>query len=187
MRLHIDTDFGGDTDDACALAMVLGWPGADVVGITTTADPDGQRAGYVARFLELAGRDGIPVAAGAGRSATTGQPMGDIPDHDRYWPMPVHPAPAPAGAAVDLLDRSIGLGATVVAIGPYTNLAALADARPGRRPECPWWPWAAGCTHRRTGSHRGARPGTGTSSATPAPPGWWPAPPTSPCAPCRPP
>ena len=65
MLLHLDTDFAGDTDDACALAMVLGWPDTEVVGITTTADPEGRRAGYLAHFLELAGRADIPVAAGA--------------------------------------------------------------------------------------------------------------------------
>jgi inosine-uridine nucleoside N-ribohydrolase len=35
MRLHVDTDFAGDPDDACALAMVLGWPGVELVGVTT--------------------------------------------------------------------------------------------------------------------------------------------------------
>jgi hypothetical protein len=48
MRLHIDTDLGGDPDDACA--MVLGWPDVDLVGITTTADPDGQRAGTLPTY-----------------------------------------------------------------------------------------------------------------------------------------
>lgn len=48
-RLHIDTDFAGDPDDACAVAMALGWPGAELTGITTTADPDGRRAGYLTR------------------------------------------------------------------------------------------------------------------------------------------
>ena len=55
MLLHLDTDFAGDTDDACALAMVLGWPDTELVGITTTADPGGLRAGYLAYFLGLAG------------------------------------------------------------------------------------------------------------------------------------
>jgi purine nucleosidase len=132
MRVHIDTDFAGDTDDACAVAMTLGWPEVEVVGITTTADPDGQRAGYLCRFLELAGRMDIPVAAGAGRSLTTGRPMGDLPDHERYWPTAVAARPSPPGAAIDLLMRSIELGAVVVAIGPYTNLALLQQARPGR-------------------------------------------------------
>lgn len=138
MKVHIDTDFAGDTDDACALAMVLGWPGAEVVGITTTADPDGRRAGYVRHVLELVGREDIPVAAGAGASSTTSRPMGDLPDHARYWGSArIEPAPAVTRAAVpraavDLLDRSVGQGATVVAIGPYTNLAALEAAHPGR-------------------------------------------------------
>jgi inosine-uridine nucleoside N-ribohydrolase len=50
MRVHIDTDFAGNTDDACAVAMTLGWPEAEGVGITTTADPDVQRAGYLCAF-----------------------------------------------------------------------------------------------------------------------------------------
>src|SRR6266536_5765741 len=71
MRIHLDTDLGGDPDDACALAMLLGWPGVEVVGITTTIDPGGRRAGCVAHCLQLAGRDDIGVAAGAGVSLTT--------------------------------------------------------------------------------------------------------------------
>jgi purine nucleosidase len=133
MRLHIDTDLGGDPDDACALAMVLGWPDVDLVGITTTAEPDGQRAGYVAHVLELVGRTDIPVAAGAERSLTTGQFMGEVPEHARYWGGPrVAPRPGAQSAVTELLERSIDSGATIAAIGPYTNLSLLAAHRPGR-------------------------------------------------------
>lgn len=132
MLLHIDTDFAGDPDDACALAMVLGWPGVDITGVTTVADPDGRRAGYVRHFLDLAGRADVPVASGAAVSSTTSRPMGEIPDHDRYWATPVTPYLSPPDAALALLDRSIHGGATIAAIGPYTNLAQLEDARPGR-------------------------------------------------------
>ncbi|MEV0822045.1 nucleoside hydrolase [Nonomuraea rubra] len=132
MRLHLDTDLGGDPDDVCALAMVLGWPGVEIVGITTTGDPDGRRAGYAEHCLRLAGRQDIPVVAGAGTS-TTGGPMGGLPDHERYWGVPVAPRPAPPPeAAIDLLERSIDQGATIAAIGPFTNLARLHEARPGR-------------------------------------------------------
>jgi purine nucleosidase len=65
VRVHLDTDLGGDPDDACALAMLLGWPDVEVVGVTTTIDPDGRRAGCVAELLEIAGRSDIPVVAGA--------------------------------------------------------------------------------------------------------------------------
>jgi purine nucleosidase len=132
VRIHLDTDLGSDTDDACALAMLLGWPGVELVGITTTIDPGGRRAGYVAHCLQLAGRDDIPVAAGAAVSLTTLRCPGSIPDDQRYWPTTIPPRPAPAGAALDLLEGSIQQGATVVAIGPWTNLALLEIARPGR-------------------------------------------------------
>ncbi len=132
MRIHIDTDFAGDTDDAAAVAMVLGWPDAELVGITTTADPDGARAGYVHRLLALAGRDGVPVASGAGRSSTTGEAMGGLPDHAAYWGgPPVAPRLSPPGEAVELLAASVERGAVIAAIGPLTNLALLEQARPG--------------------------------------------------------
>ena len=125
MRIHLDTDLGSDTDDACALAMLLGWPDVEVAGITTTIDPGGIRAGMVARCLELAGRTDIPVAAGADVSLTTRTTPGTIPTDARYWPEPVEPRPSRMGDAMVLLRESVESGATIVAIGPYTNLARL--------------------------------------------------------------
>jgi len=130
MRIHLDTDLGGDTDDACALAMLLGWPEAEITGITTVADPGGRRAAYVAHLLRLAGRDDIPLAAGAEVSATT-LGRADPVDDERHWPASVTPRPSPPGAALDLLERSLDTGATLVAIGPYTNLALLEISRIG--------------------------------------------------------
>jgi purine nucleosidase len=71
MRVHVDTDFGGDPDDACAMVMLLGWPDVEIVGITTNLDAGGRRAGCARHFLKLAGREDIPVLAGAGASLTT--------------------------------------------------------------------------------------------------------------------
>jgi purine nucleosidase len=130
VRIHLDTDLGGDTDDACALAMLLGWPEAEITGITTVADPGGRRAAYVAHLLHLVGRDDIPLAAGAEVSATT-LGRADPVDDERHWPASVTPRPAPPGAALDLLERSLDTGATLVAIGPYTNLALLEISRIG--------------------------------------------------------
>src|SRR4051812_37382466 len=112
--------------------MLLGWPDVELTGITTVADPDGKRAGYVERMLRLAGRDGIPVAAGAGTSSTTGNAMGDLPDHDTYWGgEPVEPVVARPGAAVELMAQSAALGATIIGIGPDTNPAPPRAPRPG--------------------------------------------------------
>lgn len=133
MRLHLDTDFGGNPDDACALAMVLGWPDAELVGVTTAADPDGRRAGYVDRFLALFDVDSVPVAAGAGQSLTTQRPMGDLPEHRRFWaglPEPQRRV-VKREESLHLLRNSIELGATIAAVGPYTNLALLERSSPG--------------------------------------------------------
>jgi purine nucleosidase len=130
VRIHLDTDLGGDTDDACALIMLLGWTGVEITGITTVADPGGRRAAYVAYLLRLAGRDDIPLAAGAEVSSTT-LDRADPVDDERHWPAHVTHRPSPPGAALDLLGRSLNAGATLVAIGPYTNLAMLEISRTG--------------------------------------------------------
>ncbi len=128
MRVHLDTDFGGDTDDACALAYLLAREDVDLVGVTTVADADGRRAGYARYLLELARRPDVPVAAGAARSLTTGEQA--EPEHADWPDLPV--LAEPPGAALDLLDRSVTAGAAVIGIGPFTNLAAFETFRPGR-------------------------------------------------------
>ena len=131
VRVHLDTDLGGDIDDACALAMVLGWDDAELVAVTTNLDDGGQRAGCVGYVLDLVGREDVPVASGAGASLTTLQRYESTWNDARYWPEPVRLRPSPAGDALSLLSDSIAGGATVVAIGAYTNLALLEVVRPG--------------------------------------------------------
>src|SRR5205814_1789302 len=105
-----------------------GWPGVELVGVTTNTDPNGRRAGFVRYAMRLAGREGVPVAAGAeGTLSDLYAPLA-FPE---YWPEPVPPRPSPPGAALELLASNASSGATVVAVGPYTNLALLEAARPG--------------------------------------------------------
>jgi inosine-uridine nucleoside N-ribohydrolase len=132
VRLHLDTDFGGDPDDACALALLLAWPGVELAGVTTNLEVGGQRAGCARHYLTVAGRPDVPVAAGAEATLTALARFEPTWGDRRHWPDPVEPLPAPAGAALDLLERSIEAGATIVAIGSFTNLALLEVLRPGR-------------------------------------------------------
>ena len=127
-RIHLDTDLGSDTDDLCALAMLLGWPGAELTGVTTSIDPDGRRVGFARHALALAGRTDVLVAQGA--AGVLGELYVDIHIPD-YWPEPIPPSEDQPGAAIDLLARSVEAGATIVSVGPYTNLAMLEAARPG--------------------------------------------------------
>jgi purine nucleosidase len=129
-KIHIDTDIGGDIDDLCALAMALQWPGAEITGVTTVADDKGRRAGYVHYALRLAEREDIPVAAGADVASGYYRLTPGYPAEADYWPEPISPAPGPVEDALDLLKASIEAGATIVAIGPYTNLALLDERYP---------------------------------------------------------
>jgi inosine-uridine nucleoside N-ribohydrolase len=131
-KVHLDTDLGGDIDDLCALAMVLNWPSIELVGVTTVSEDGGRRAGYVRYALEIAGRRDIPVCAGADISEgyyDHWQP--GFPDEGAYWPEPIQPAHGAAIDAIALLEHSVEQGATIAAIGPFTNLALLEQRSPG--------------------------------------------------------
>ena len=78
--------------------------------------------------LALAGRTDVPVVAGA--EGSLGGWYVDLAFPD-YWPVPIDPRPSPPGAVVEALEAAATTGATIVAIGPYTNLALLEAARPG--------------------------------------------------------
>ena len=132
MKVHLDTDLGGDTDDLCALAFLLASPGVEITGITTCLEHSGKRAGYVRFALGLADRTNIPVAAGANGGLLGLRCPAGLPAERDYWPQPVHAYISRASEALALLDHSIEQGATIVAIGGYTNLALLEAMRPGR-------------------------------------------------------
>jgi len=131
-KIHLDTDLGGDIDDLCALAMLLRWDGVEFSGITTVAEANGRRAGCVRQVLELEGAKDIPTAAGADvAQGFYRYPELGYPDQRRYWSKPIPPLPGPVEDAIALLKQSIEAGATIIAIGPFTNLYLLDLQYPG--------------------------------------------------------
>lgn len=131
LKLHLDTDLGGDIDDLCALALVLNWPEVELLAVTTNSDDQGRRAGYARYVLDLAGREEVAVAAGADASLGCYRVWPGLPDESIYWPEPVSPVSTPLDEALTLLERSIEQGAIIVAIGAFTNLALLEERSPG--------------------------------------------------------
>lgn len=137
-KIHLDTDLGGDMDDLCALAMLLKWPDLHITGITTTAEEQGRRAGYVNAVLKIADRTEIPVAAGA--DCADGyfryDQLGYPPETDN-WPEPVLPCLNPLDDALDLIKSSVEQGATLVGIGPFTNFMLADQKYPGLLKDAP--------------------------------------------------
>src|SRR3989344_6668667 len=131
IKVHLDTDLGGDIDDICALAFLLHWPNIEITGITVVGDTNGRRTGYTRYALKIADRNDIPVAAGADVSGGFYRSELGIPQEDKYWPEKVPPSPNPPEEAIELLKRSIDQGAIIIGIGPYTNLYLLDLQYPG--------------------------------------------------------
>src|SRR5574338_393002 len=102
--------------------MLLRWEGIEFTGITTVAEADGRRAGYVHNVLALENRTDIPIAAGADVSQGfyRYRELG-YPEEERYWSTTIVPRPNPIDEALKLLKKSIEQEAVIIAIGPFTN------------------------------------------------------------------
>ncbi len=131
IKVHLDTDIGGDPDDLCALAMLLKWPDVQLTGITTVSDDKGKRAGYTKYALHLVGREDIAVKAGADIAEGHYRPTPGIPNEKDYWPEPIVSLPNVVEEAIELLKQSIEQEAIIIGIGPFTNLFLLDKKYPG--------------------------------------------------------
>ena len=133
----LDCDPGHD--DAIAILLALASPEVELRGITTVAGNQTleKTTANAIRILEFAGRTEVPVAAGADRPLVRepyvardghGESGLDGPDLPpaRGRPLDEH--------AVDFLARNAS-GATLVAVGPLTNVGLLLARHPGARPE----------------------------------------------------
>lgn len=128
----LDTDIGDDIDDALALLLLLKMEGVELLGVTTVFANTPLRARLAKRILHLAGRTDIPVYAGRGDPLTYSadkersfvQYTEDL-ERDEYRPDNLDPRSG--GEAVDFIlgcAEKYGSALTVLAIGPYTNVAA---------------------------------------------------------------
>jgi len=136
-RILVDCDPGHD--DAIAILLALASPEVELLGITTVAGNQTleKTTANAIRILEFAGRSEIPVAAGADRPLLREQYVAkyvhgesglDGPDLP-----PAQGSPVDEHAADFLAGRVEG--ATLVAVGPLTNVALLLARHPSARPE----------------------------------------------------
>ena len=132
----LDCDPGHD--DAIALLLALASPEVELLGVTTVAGNQTleKTTANAIRILEFSGRADVSVAAGADRPIVrepyvakyvhgeTGLDGPDLP--------PAHGSPLEEHA-VDFLGRHAD-SATLVAVGPLTNVALMLSRYPGVRP-----------------------------------------------------
>ena len=136
LRLIIDTDPG--VDDAVAILLALAASQVEVVGLTTVGGnvPRARATRNALALLQAAGRDDIPVAAGAARPRT-GRYTPSVAFHGPGGLSVRLPEPSRSPVsetAVDFLSREISSSpgsVSVVALGPLTNLSRLQDRHPG--------------------------------------------------------
>jgi len=127
-KIIIDTDIGGDIDDAFAVGLALQSPEFKILGISSAWGDTHLRARLLSRLLKETGRPDIPIAMGiakhpAGRLDTLSQARyAEDGRADQNYP-----------DAVDFLLDQIRLHPgeiTLIAIGPETNLGAAIDRDP---------------------------------------------------------
>jgi len=124
-RIIIDTDIGGDIDDAFAVGLALRSPEFQIVGISSAWGDTQLRARLLSRFLKETGRGDIPVAIGIAR-----HPPGKVDVLTQALYAQGGPADQNDPNAVDFILEQIKLHPgeiTLIAIGPETNLGAAID------------------------------------------------------------
>src|SRR5712692_10242180 len=124
-KIIIDTDIGGDIDDAFAVGLALRSPEFQILGISSAWGDTHLRARLLSRLLKETGRTDIPVAMGivkhpAGKLDTLSQSAyGEGGPVDENYPNAVD-------FLLDQIRRYPG-EITLLAIGPQTNLGAAID------------------------------------------------------------
>ena len=127
----LDTDIGGDIDDAWALAMMLKCPELDVKLIVSDTGNTEYRTKLCAKMLERAGRSDIPVGIGI-REESDG-----LREKQAEWVSDYNLADYPGIVYKDGVDAIIKTienspePLTLICIGPVPNIAEALRRNPG--------------------------------------------------------
>jgi inosine-uridine nucleoside N-ribohydrolase len=123
----LDTDIGSDIDDAVCLAYLLKQPRCELLGVTTVTGDVVQRAALCEVVCRDGGREEVPIHAGTPSVLLTGPGQPRVPQYEAIQQR-AHRKDYPPGAAVEFLRRAIRERpgeVTLLAIGPFTNVALL--------------------------------------------------------------
>lgn len=138
-RVIIDTDIGGDPDDATAIALALASPELFIEGITTVYSDVNYHARRAARLLELSNARPIPIYNGLSETLLRNRSVSWMSESDTQDDagdgdlLDEGAQPPNAGHAVDFIVRTVMNSPgeiTLIGIGPLTNIAAAIIMEP---------------------------------------------------------
>ena len=133
-KLLFDTDIGSDIDDAVALAFLLIQPSIDLLGVTTVTGEARKRAALASRLITIAGQ-AVPIFPGfeAPREIATRQPIAQQAVKLSSAQLIGTDRPHNPEAAIDFMANTIRANpfeVTLLAVGPFTNVARLFEKYP---------------------------------------------------------
>ncbi len=131
VKILLDTDIGGDIDDAFALAYLLTERECDLLGITTVSGRPVVRAQIVSSICRHAGRE-VAIVPGTELPLLGPQRQPDVPQAEALarWP---HDETFESQPAIDFMRTVIRANpgeVVLIAIGPLTNMALLCAVDP---------------------------------------------------------
>jgi purine nucleosidase len=125
--LLFDTDIGSDIDDAVCLAYLLRQKRCVLLGVTTVTGNTAQRAALADVVCRAAGRNNVPIHAGAPGPLLIGPGQPNVPPYVAIANRP-HNADYPPNTAIEFMRRTIRAHPkeiTLLAVGPLTNVGLL--------------------------------------------------------------
>ncbi|MCP5114725.1 MAG: nucleoside hydrolase [bacterium] len=126
MKVILDTDIGGDIDDAWALAFVLAHDDFSPVGVTISNGNTPARAPVASKMLHITGRNNIPVAVGRKTNSGYAYQFTWAEDFEALRPI----SQSAAQFIVEQVRRFPG-EITLMAVGPLENIADALRIEPG--------------------------------------------------------
>jgi len=119
----LDTDIGGDIDDAWALSFLMACPELDVKLIVSDSHDTFEKARIISEFLKSAGRVDIPIGVGVKGAEGTGSQEEWIKDY---------PGKVRLDGVQALIDTIMNSQEpiTLLAIGPVPNLELALEREP---------------------------------------------------------